>query len=304
MDWQTWTNKEVSSLILGIGVMDLMNLRGQFTHCWTDVNVCVRTVANSLMRCGLLAVDSNWTIEASTISSLMPSRSTLGIKSASDISTLVAGVGEGGGVCSMMASAGAEATPCDRLRRLLGCESMRSAIESERCADVAGDDDDDEEEEEEDGRLGAFDEAAAARAAWVTGICIPRLGRDSDLRRVLYGILKLFARRGIIRQEEGKPTGKGDCCYMNTPRDEADGRASRLYQSVFRIRGGRRGQRRSDVLFLRRHKTQNGFPGARRNGMEERKDKMAFYNIGTRTKGGDSNRSARTGDWGGPSQVW
>lgn len=114
----------------------------------------------------------------------------MGIASASGISTLVARVGEGGGVCSIMASAGAETDPWDRLRRLLGCESMVSTVESERCAEVAGDDEDEDEDEEEDeGRLCVFDEAAAARAAWVTGMCIPKLGRDNDLRRVLYGIL-------------------------------------------------------------------------------------------------------------------
>lgn len=96
-----------------------------------------------------------------------------------------------------------EAAPCDRLRRLLECESVESP-ESERCADVAdvlkeddedGDvdddgDSDDDDDDDDDGRLEAlFEAAAAARAACVTGMCIPRLGRDSDLRRVLYGIL-------------------------------------------------------------------------------------------------------------------
>lgn len=63
-----------------------------------------------------------------------------------------------------------------------------STVESERCAEVAGDDVD-EDEEDDEGRLCAFVEAAAARAACVTGMCMPRLGRDNDLRRVLYGIL-------------------------------------------------------------------------------------------------------------------
>lgn len=137
------------------------------------------------------------------MSSLIPSRSTLRIVSKSDISTLVAGVGEGGGVCSTMPSAGAEVAPCDRLRRLLGCESIASTEGSERCADVAGEDDDDDDDGE-GGLLGAFVEAAAARAACVTGMCIPRLGRDNDLRRVLYGILAVFARRKDNKKKREK----------------------------------------------------------------------------------------------------
>ena len=56
--------------------------------------------------------------------------------------------------------------------------------------------------------FGAFVEAAAARAACVTGMCIPRLGRDNDLRRVLYGILAVFARRKD-NEKKGKRKVKG-----------------------------------------------------------------------------------------------
>lgn len=41
-----------------------------------------------------------------------------------------------------------------------------------------------EQDGDDDGRAEPFD-ADAARAAWVTGMCMPRLGSDSDLRRVL-----------------------------------------------------------------------------------------------------------------------
>lgn len=75
--------------------------------------------------------------------------------------------GEGGGVVSMTA----ESAACDFLRRLLGCASGDSERE-ELAAGVA------------DPRDVLFDEAAA-RAACVTGTCMPRLGRDNDLRRVL-----------------------------------------------------------------------------------------------------------------------
>lgn len=74
---------------------------------------------------------------------------------------------------------------------------MVSVGEFEICADVVGDEDEDEDEDDDDdddGRLEALFEAAAAaaRAACVTGMCMPKLGRDSDLRRVLYGIVVAY----------------------------------------------------------------------------------------------------------------
>lgn len=76
--------------------------------------------------------------------------------------------GEGGGVVSMTAVSEA----WDFLMRLLGCASGDS--EREELADA----------EVEAPRDVLFDEAAA-REACVTGTCMPRLGRDNDLRRVL-----------------------------------------------------------------------------------------------------------------------
>lgn len=147
--------------------------RVNVTYCWTEVRCCARTTASSLIKWGRLAVDCSWRMTAATISSWMPSRSILGATAASGMSTLVAGVGESGGV----GSTAAEPAPCDRLRRLFGCDSG----DSERTADGDVDADD------EVGRA-ALLLAAAARAALVTGMCMPRLGRDSDLRRVLYGM--------------------------------------------------------------------------------------------------------------------
>lgn len=80
--------------------------------------------------------------------------------------------GEGGGVVSMTAVSAA----WDFLRRLLGCASGDCERE-ELAAGVA-------DAEVEAPRDVLFDEAAA-REACVTGTCMPRLGRDNDLRRVL-----------------------------------------------------------------------------------------------------------------------
>lgn len=94
---------------------------------------------------------------ASTISSLMPSRSILGAASLLIGSRLVARVGEGGGVDSMaMAESGAG---CDRFKRLLGCESG----DCDREEDVGR-----EDEEADDRRPAPFE--AAARALLVTGM--------------------------------------------------------------------------------------------------------------------------------------
>jgi hypothetical protein len=75
---------------------------------------------------------------------------------------------------------------------------MVFAVESERCAEEDGDndDEDDDDDDDDDGLLEGFVEAAAAaaRAACVTGMCIPRLGSDNDLRRVLYGISSMGAK--------------------------------------------------------------------------------------------------------------
>lgn len=70
--------------------------------------------------------------------------------------------------------------------------------------DEDGDDDDDgdsddDDDDDDEGRLEAlFEAAAAARAACVTGMCMPRLGRDSDFRRVLYGILASCSTRNWV----------------------------------------------------------------------------------------------------------
>jgi len=110
----------------------------------------------------------------------MPSRSIfLGAGSASVISTLVAGVGEGGGVCSMALESDFDSW--DRLRRLVGWESGEGEcdLEAELRGEVELEADDDE------GRPALLEAADAARAALLMGTWIPRLGRDSDLRRVL-----------------------------------------------------------------------------------------------------------------------
>ena len=72
---------------------------------------------------------------------------------------------------------------CDLFSRLLGCDSG----DAERLTDVEGvaDDEEEVEGEEADEERAAALEAAAARAACVTGMWMPRLGSDKDLRRVL-----------------------------------------------------------------------------------------------------------------------
>ncbi len=93
------------------------------------------------------------------------------------ISTLFANVGEGGGVCSIAL----ESAPAsnDRLRRLLGWESGECDLELEAGGDFG-------ELDEVDGRAVALEAAAeAARAAFVMGTWIPRLGKDKDFRLVL-----------------------------------------------------------------------------------------------------------------------
>lgn len=141
---------------------------------------------------------------ASTMSSLMALMSILRMSRLSEVSTLVAAVGEGGGVCST-GSASTEETTCDLLMRLLGCDSGDSERRSERRSDGAGDPD--EADGDVDGRTAALEAAAAAaaaRAAWVTGMWMPKLGRDSDLRRVLYGITMRWRGRA---QTDGRGGG-------------------------------------------------------------------------------------------------
>lgn len=92
------------------------------------------------------------------------------------MSTLVAGVGEGGGVVSM--AMGSTSPEWDCLRRLLGWESG----DLERDDELRGDADDAEELER---RALLVEALCAARAAAVMGTWMPRLGSDSDLRRVL-----------------------------------------------------------------------------------------------------------------------
>ena len=97
--------------------------------------------------------------------------------------------------------------------------------ESERCVDVLVEEDEDDndddlaaaaaaaadDDDDDDGRLKALFEAAAAaaRAACVTGMCMPRLGRDNDLRRVLYGIFLI-----IVSREQGESYGGIQPCWM------------------------------------------------------------------------------------------
>lgn len=70
----------------------------------------------------------------------------------------------------------ATSSACDRFCRLLGCDSEPSV------PDVGGD----KAEEDEDDREALLEAAAAAaRAACVMGTWMPRLGKESDLRRVL-----------------------------------------------------------------------------------------------------------------------
>src|SRR6478735_5513048 len=100
---------------------------------------------------------------ASTISSLIPSRSILGTGAASVISALLPAGGEGGGVCSMAMALSDALSTCDLFSRLLGCDSG----DAERSTDVEGVADDEEEVEgnEADEERAAALEAAAARAA-------------------------------------------------------------------------------------------------------------------------------------------
>lgn len=84
----------------------------------------------------------------------------------------MARVGDGGGVSMAMGS-----VAWDLLRRLVGCASGDSEREELVDAGVA-------DAEDEAPRDAFFDEAAA-REACVTGMCMPKLGRDNDLRRVL-----------------------------------------------------------------------------------------------------------------------
>lgn len=128
-----------------------------FADCCTDVSDWVRTVASSLIRCGRLPVDCSWTTTASTMSSLMLSRSISFVASASVISSLMARVGDGGGVFSMAM----ESAAWDLLSRLLGGASGDSEREALVDAGVA-------EAEDEAAREALFDEAA--REACVTGM--------------------------------------------------------------------------------------------------------------------------------------
>ena len=139
--------------------------------------------ASSFTRCGLFAVLCNCTITASTISSLMPSKSIsrLGAPSSSTRSAS----GDGGGVCSyfsMLFAAGSgfnggdmcvcdcdcgfdDDAACDCFNFLSGGWSDGGVDEGgERFAAAA---------------------AAAAREACVTGRWMPSDGSDSDFRRVL-----------------------------------------------------------------------------------------------------------------------
>ena len=142
--------------------------------------------ASSLTRCGLFAVRCNCTITASTISSLMPSKSIsrLGAPSSSSASAS----GDGGGVCSYFSMLFAAA----------------SGFEGGDICDCGFDDADDDDDADEACDCfnflrggwsdGAVDEggerfaaaaAAAALEACVTGRWMPSDGSDSDFRRVL-----------------------------------------------------------------------------------------------------------------------
>jgi hypothetical protein len=125
------------------------------------------------------------------MSSFTVERSIAGLfASASDISILVAGVGERGGVWAAEVSL----SPRDLFCRLLGGESG----DSERSVDEDGVAEDVEagaDEVEVEGRTALFVAAAAILAACVTGTWMPRLGSDSDLRRVLYGMVSVWERK-------------------------------------------------------------------------------------------------------------
>ena len=94
-------------------------------------------------------------------------------------STVLPGVGEGGGVCSIAFESVLGVLSCERLMRLLGCDSGERGAE----ADIEGVEE--VEAEAVEGRPDDDFEERAARAACVMGMWIPRLGRESDLRLVL-----------------------------------------------------------------------------------------------------------------------
>ena len=92
---------------------------------------------------------------------------------------MLPGVGDGGGVCSIAAVSEVGVLSCERLMRLLGCDSG----EREAEADMEGVEE--VEAEAVEGRPDDDLEERAARAACVMGMWIPRLGNESDLRLVL-----------------------------------------------------------------------------------------------------------------------
>lgn len=124
---------------------------------------------------------------ASTISSLIPSRSiSTGLdpisSSSSGASASGDGDGDGGGVCSYLTLTGARwlwvdregefESSCDRFNFLAGGSS--------ELAEGVG---------VEDRSVEGGESRAAAREACVTGRWMPSDGNESDLRRVLYGMV-------------------------------------------------------------------------------------------------------------------
>ena len=144
------------------------------TYLATVAFSAIKTAANSFTRWGRLPVFSSWSMTATTISSLMPSVSIFGATPPSK--------GDGGGVCSnkpfrlarnaefLSDNGSGDKEVCDRFTFFAGGKSSVAWAPFEREGD----------RREEFGR-------------WM-----PNDGRDSDLRRVLYGMMSEEGRRGVV----------------------------------------------------------------------------------------------------------
>lgn len=168
---------------------------GWYTYCCTTFRLCIKTAVSSLTRCGRLPVSCSWTTTASTMSSLMESKSISleeGSSSSDSIEERWAG-GEGGGVYFIESSrrfawgpdregssSSSSSWVCARFNFLLGC--VACSLEGVGEAMLAGD------VSRAAAAAAATDArccAAAALSARVTGTWMPSEGNESDLRRVL-----------------------------------------------------------------------------------------------------------------------
>lgn len=147
---------------------------GYSTYCAIFWFVDASTVASSLIKCGLFAVFSSCSMTAITMSSLMPSVSTLRAISTSP--------GDGGGVCSsLILCEGGGRTDCaggDRAGER-GVEMGDSGASSgcDRFCFFAGGICDGSSD------TVGFEFARCSRVA--LGSCMPREDREMDFRRVL-----------------------------------------------------------------------------------------------------------------------